>query len=49
MLLRGLLKANQAKADADALAERSWLRHYATRQKVAASNPDDVIGFFQLT
>jgi hypothetical protein len=24
----------------------SWLRHYATSQKVAGSNPDEVIGFF---
>jgi hypothetical protein len=27
----------------------SWLMHYATSQKVADSNPDEVIGFFQLT
>jgi hypothetical protein len=25
---------------------RSWLRHYATSRKVAGSNPDEVIGFF---
>jgi hypothetical protein len=25
---------------------RSWLRHYATSRKVAGSNPDDVIRFF---
>jgi hypothetical protein len=25
----------------------SWLRHYATSRKVADSNPDEVIGFFQ--
>jgi hypothetical protein len=24
----------------------SWLRHYATSQKVAGSSPDDFIGFF---
>jgi hypothetical protein len=24
----------------------SWLRHYATSRKVAASNPEEVIGFF---
>jgi hypothetical protein len=27
---------------------RSWLRHYATRRKVAGSSPDEVIGFFNL-
>jgi hypothetical protein len=27
----------------------SWLRHYATSQKVAGSSPDDVDFFFQLT
>jgi hypothetical protein len=26
--------------------QRNWLRHYATSQKVAASIPDEVIGFF---
>jgi hypothetical protein len=25
---------------------RSWLRHYATRRKVAGSIPDEVIGLF---
>jgi hypothetical protein len=25
---------------------RSWLRHYATSRKVAGSNPDEFIGFF---
>jgi hypothetical protein len=25
---------------------RSWLRHYSTSWKVADSNPDDIIGFF---
>jgi hypothetical protein len=28
---------------------RSWLRHYAGSQKVVVSNPDEVIGCFQLT
>ena len=28
---------------------RSWLRHCATRRKVAGSNPDGVIGIFSLT
>jgi hypothetical protein len=27
---------------------RSWLKHYATSQKVAGSIPDEVIGFFSL-
>jgi hypothetical protein len=27
---------------------RSWLRHYAARQKVAGSNPDEFIGFCNL-
>jgi hypothetical protein len=27
---------------------RSWLRHYATGQKVAGSSVDEVIGFFNL-
>jgi hypothetical protein len=26
--------------------QRSWLRHYATNWKIADSNPDEVIGFF---
>jgi hypothetical protein len=28
------------------LRQHSWLRHYATRRKVAGSNPDGVTGFF---
>jgi hypothetical protein len=28
--------------------KRSWLRHYATSQKVAGSNSDEVVGFFNL-
>jgi hypothetical protein len=27
---------------------RSWLRHYATKRKVADSNPDEVIGSFPI-
>jgi hypothetical protein len=27
---------------------RSWLRYYATSRKVAASNPDKVMGFLNL-
>jgi hypothetical protein len=27
---------------------RSWLRHYATSRKVADSNPDEGINFFNL-
>jgi hypothetical protein len=26
--------------------QRSWLRHYATSQKVMGSIPDEVMGFF---
>jgi hypothetical protein len=29
-----------------ATRKRSWLRHYATRRKVAGSIPDEFIGFF---
>jgi hypothetical protein len=28
------------------MQERSWLRHYATSQKVVGSIPDDITGFF---
>jgi hypothetical protein len=31
------------------LRERSWLRHYATNQKVAVSSPDEVIEFLKFT
>jgi hypothetical protein len=32
-----------------ALCKRCWLRHFATRRKVAGSIPDGVIGIFQVT
>jgi hypothetical protein len=30
----------------DSTTKLSWLRHYATRRKVAGSSPDAVMGFF---
>jgi hypothetical protein len=29
--------------------QRSWLRHYGTNRKDAVWNPEEFIGFFQLT
>jgi hypothetical protein len=29
--------------------QRSWLKHYATSQKVMGSIPNEVTGFFQFT
>jgi hypothetical protein len=28
--------------------QRSWLRYYTTGRKVAGSNPEEIIGFFNL-
>jgi hypothetical protein len=27
----------------------SWLKHYATSQKIVGSDPEEVIGYFQFT
>jgi hypothetical protein len=41
-----MLSVEEASLVGWGMWQHSWLRHYATSQKVAGLNPDEVTGFF---